>query len=250
MKCSKIIITGSNGRIGNILKKALSDDYDVYCIDIGKSVDGQDNYFQTDLSHFENTKKIFFSIKPTFVIHLAGQRMVSGEWGDILKNNIVATRNVYECARLSGVEKIVYASSNHVTGCYEGIPPKLHEKTNPKLITIDDPIRPDSYYGTSKAFAEALARQFFELYGIKSICLRIGTVTEEDDPTKDKTKRWMKTWLSHRDLIQLVKKSLASNVGFGIYYGVSDNAGKFWDISNAEKELGYRPQDDASILSK
>ncbi len=250
MKCPKIIITGSNGKIGCILKKALSDDYDIYCVDINKNKKDEDKNFQLDLSDFEKTKKVFSSVKPTFVIHLAGQRMVGGEWKDILKNNIIVTRNVYKCAQLFDVKKIVYTSSNHVTGCYEGIPPTLHEQKNPKLITINDSVRPDSYYGTSKVFAEALARQFFELYGIKSICLRIGTVTEGDDPTKDKTKRWMRTWLSHKDLIQLVKKSLASNVDFGIYYGVSDNAGRFWDISNAEKELGYKPQDDASTLIK
>ena len=54
------------------------------------------------------------------------------------------------------------------------------------------------------------------------------------------------TWLSHRDLLQLVKCSLTADVEFGIYYGVSDNRKRFWDISNAERELGYRPQDDAS----
>ncbi|PIY97183.1 MAG: NAD(P)-dependent oxidoreductase [Candidatus Kerfeldbacteria bacterium CG_4_10_14_0_8_um_filter_42_10] len=250
MKFPKIVITGSNGRIGKILKKALSDAYDIYSIDVNRSNDNEKNYFQVDLSDLEETKKAFSSIKPSFVIHLAGQRKINGEWEDILKNNIIATRNVYECARLYGVQKIIYASSNHVTGCYEGIPPKLHEQANPKLITVKDSIRPDSYYGTSKAFAEALARQFYELFGIKSICLRIGTVTEEDNPLKDETKRWSKTWLSHRDLIQLVKNSLESDVGFGIYYGVSDNTGRFWDISNAEKELNYEPQDDASTFLK
>jgi hypothetical protein len=54
-------------------------------------------------------------------------------------------------------------------------------------------------------------------------------------------------WLSHRDLIQLVKKSLSANVVFGIYYGTSNNKGAFWDISNARAELGYAPEDDASL---
>jgi hypothetical protein len=44
-----------------------------------------------------------------------------------------------------------------------------------------------------------------------------------------------------------VKKSLLSERDFGIYYGVSDNKGRFWDISNAEKEIGYHPQDDAFL---
>ena len=77
-----------------------------------------------------------------------------------------------------------------------------------------------------------------------SICLRIGSVTKDDDPRIDP--RFKSTWLSHRDLVQLVRKSLTADVKFGIYYGVSNNAKRFWDISNAEAELGYHPEDDAS----
>ncbi len=106
-------------------------------------------------------------------------------------------------------------------------------------------MRPDSDYGSSKIFGEAVARQYFELCGIKSICLRLGGVLRSDDPTRDE--RDMKTWLSHRDSIQLVKKSLLSDIGFGIYYGVSNNKGMFWDISNAREEIGYEPRDDASL---
>jgi hypothetical protein len=54
-------------------------------------------------------------------------------------------------------------------------------------------------------------------------------------------------WLSHRDLVQLVEKSLSANVVFGIYYGISNNKGAFWDISNARDELGFAPEDDASL---
>ena len=55
----------------------------------------------------------------------------------------------------------------------------------------------------------------------------------------------MRTWLSKRDLIHLIERSLVANVTFGVYYGVSDNKGAFWDISNAQLELGYSPQDNA-----
>ena len=110
-----------------------------------------------------------------------------------------------------------------------------------------DPIRPDSDYGSSKAFGESMARQYYECFGIASICLRIGSVLENDNPTEDE--RLMRTWLSQRDLIQLVRKSILSDVKFGIYYGVSNNRGRFWDISSAEEEIGYKPQDDASLMS-
>jgi hypothetical protein len=55
-------------------------------------------------------------------------------------------------------------------------------------------------------------------------------------------------WLSHKDLVQLIKKSIFSDVKFGIYYGVSDNKNCFWDISNARDEIDYQPEDDASKI--
>jgi nucleoside-diphosphate-sugar epimerase len=122
----------------------------------------------------------------------------------------------------------------------------LHKQAEPVKIGPDDPLRPDSDYGVSKAFGEAVARYYSARWGIQALCLRIGAVLADDDPTKDERNR--KIWLSHRDLLQLVEKSLASNVIFGIYYGVSDNQGAFWDITNARLDLGYEPVDDASRL--
>lgn len=119
----------------------------------------------------------------------------------------------------------------------------LHLEANPEIIKTTDPIRPNSDYASAKAFMEAIAREYYEIYGISSICLRVGTVREDDNPIEE-TKRWLKTWLSHRDLIQLIEKSLISKIGFGIYYGVSDNTNMFWDISNAKKDLNYHPVDD------
>ncbi|MFP3909474.1 MAG: NAD-dependent epimerase/dehydratase family protein [Archaeoglobaceae archaeon] len=241
----RVLITGSQGKIGRVLTSALSNSLEVYGLDkYGK--DDERNY-KAEISSYSQLSDAFRHIgRLDCIIHLAADASTDAEWDSVLKNNIVGTRNVYECARIYGVRKVVFASSNHVTGGYEGIPPELHEQQNPELITVHHPIRPDSDYGTSKAFGEAVARQYWELYSIRSICLRIGTVLEEDMP---QNARHLKTWLSHRDLIHLVIKSIHSTVDFGIYYGVSNNKGRFWDISNAEKELGYSPQDDASKYS-
>jgi nucleoside-diphosphate-sugar epimerase len=142
---------------------------------------------------------------------------------------------------------VVFASSNHVTGAYEGFPPRLHTQPHPTRITPQDPIRPDGNYGVSKAAGEAIARMYYELYGIESVCLRIGTVLRDDNPGRDP--RHESTWLSHRDLVQLVRKSLLAKIKFAIYYGVSNNRKRFWDISNAEQEIGYHPESDASSYS-
>jgi nucleoside-diphosphate-sugar epimerase len=237
----KLIITGSRGVVGTVLCKTLANDFDIYSID---SVGG-DNVIRVSVSDFGALKSVFKRIGADYLVHLAAESHPKACWSSILKNNIVGTKNVYECARISGIKRVVFASSNHVTGAYEGFPPRLHKKIRPRMISVQDPIRPDGDYGTSKAFGEALARQYFELYNLKSICLRIGTVDADDDPTKDRTGRLLKTWLSHRDLTQLVKKSLLSKVKFGVYYGVSNNKGMFWDISNAKEDLGYKPVDGA-----
>ena len=247
MALEKLLITGASGVIGKLLVPKLAESYDVYSVDQNlTAVPGR--LFKADLSDYEQIAGVISAISDLrIIVHLAANSTADATWQSVLKNNIVATRNVFEAAKEKRVKRIVFASSNHVTGGYEGIPPTLHLSANPRMITTLDQIRPDSDYGTSKAFGEAVARQYHELYGIESVCLRIGTVLADDDPRKNK--RFLTTWLSHDDLVQLVKKSICSeNVKFGIYYGVSNNKGRFWDISNAEQELDFHPQDDASSL--
>lgn len=245
MKYPKLLITGAKGLIGRILTNSLLDSVDVYGLDIV----GEQNerHYIVDISNYEALEDVFKKIGYIeYVIHLAAVTKMGAEWESVLNNNIIGTRNLYECASRRGIKRVIFASSNHVTGGYESIPPRLHKEQNPRIISIQDQIRPDGDYGSSKAFGEVIARQYFELHGIESICLRIGSVLASDDPTQ--SERFMKTWLSHRDLIQLVKRSILSEVKFGIYYGVSNNKGKFWDISNAQEEIGYEPQDDASLM--
>ena len=45
-------------------------------------------------------------------------------------------------------------------------------------------LRPDSLYGVSKVYGEALGRMYMERYGLRVFCLRIGAVRAHDDPTR------------------------------------------------------------------
>jgi len=239
------LITGSEGIIGSILKRALVSRYTL--LGLGRRKLDRENYFQADIADLENLEGVFRRMgKIDVLIHMAGDPRDDAPWESILKSNIIGLRNIYEMAKRFSVPRVIFASSNHTTGCYEGIPRTLHKQQNPEMITMAHAIRPDGDYGSAKVYGEAVARQFYDLYGVESICLRIGTVREHDDPTRDE--RHMKTWLSHRDLIQLVQKAIESSVGFGIYYGVSNNTGRFWDISNAERDLGYIPLDNAALM--
>ncbi len=243
----KLLITGSRGKIGPVLVEAFSKKYDLYEADLRG--DDSHRFLKIDVSKIASVDRVFAQLAPTdYLVHLAADSRVDASWESVLQNNIIGVKNTYEACRKYGVKRVIFASSNHVTGGYEGIPPTLHTETNPELITTEHELRPDSDYGASKVFGEAVAREYHELYGIESICLRIGTVTMENNPRVNG--RTMRTWLSHRDLVQLVEKSLNSLVKFGVYYAVSDNDGRFWDISKAQAELGYSSSDNAAILEK
>src|SRR5687768_10916117 len=241
----RLLITGINGLIGSLLRDALQQTHTVYGLD--REGEFSEQILSADISDYTQVAQAVRQFSPLdAIIHLAGNPKVDASWESVLNANIIGTRNIFEAAREFQVPQVVYASSNHVTGAYHGFEPDLYKYTQPGPPTIspEDPIRPDSDYGLSKAFGEAVARYYFDRWGIKAICLRIGAVMKDDDPAKQSQNR--RIWLSHRDLVQLVEKSLTSDVTFGIYYGISNNKDAFWDISNARADLGYEPEDDGS----
>jgi len=163
------------------------------------------------------------------VVHLGGVS-VEGPFGPILQANIVGTYNLYEAARKQGVRRIVFASSNHVTGFY----------LQDEVIDATMQMRPDGYYGISKAFGENLAQFYFDRYGVETVSLRIGSSFPEPAD-----RRMLATWMSYDDLERLVVASLSAPVvGHSVIYGVSDNATTWWDNTTA-RHIGYRPQDSS-----
>ena len=163
------------------------------------------------------------------IVHLGGIS-TDGPFAPILDANIVGVWNLYEAARRHGVRRVVFASSNHVTGFYR----------QDEVIDPSDPVRPDGHYGLSKAFGENVARFYFDRYGIESVCLRIGSSFPEP-----KDRRMLATWLSYDDLERLVVASLtAPVVGYSVIYGMSANTTTWWDNTSAA-HIGFRPRDSS-----
>ena len=163
------------------------------------------------------------------VVHLGG---ISTEkpFDEIVQSNIIGTYNLYEAARIHGTRRIIFASSNHVTGFYR----------QDQVVDATMPVRPDGNYALSKAFGENLGRFYFDRYGVETVCLRIGSSFPEP-----KDRRMLATWLSFDDLERLVYASLNSPVvGFTVIYGMSDNNHVWWNNTPA-KHIGYRPQDSS-----
>ena len=151
-------------------------------------------------------------------------------WAEILECSIKGGYNVYEAARRHGIKRIVYASSIHAVGYVR----------REAGADTDTPHRPDSLYGVSKCFVEDLAKLYFDKFGIESACLRINSCFPEPAD-----RRHLATWMSFRDLVQLVERCLvAERIGYAVVYGISDNREAFFS-NHKVAHLGYRPRDSA-----
>ena len=142
------------------------------------------------------------------VVHLAG---VVGTYTleDLFRVNARGLFDVFEAARLAGVERIVFASSNHAFGFYP-----ISEKVSPAL-----PPRPDSLYGVFKVWGETMLREYYDRYGIRSVSLRIGTFRAQPID-----QRSLATWLSPADAAHLVDASLRHpDPGCLVVNGYSNN---------------------------
>jgi uronate dehydrogenase len=163
------------------------------------------------------------------VVHMGG---ISTEhsFEQILEANIKGVFHLYEAARRHHVKRVVFASSNHVIGFYK----------QGEVIDANCTKRPDGYYGLSKSFGEDLSRFYFDRYGIETACIRIGSSFPEP-----KDQRMMSTWMSYRDLTELIRCCLfAPTLGHTMVYGMSDNRDKWWDNAQAA-HLGFKPQDSS-----
>ena len=136
--------------------------------------------------------------------------------------------------------------------------PAIYEPGFGRVIGTDDPYRPDGLYGVWKAFGEVLGRYYSDKFGMQVACVRIGSITAQDDPKHDsvressgwldltdeeKFKRYAATWMSQRDFARLVRAILARDVPFSIVYGVGDNATRFWDLEPGRAIYGFWPLD-------
>ena len=181
------MITGAAGLIGGVLSSAFEGRYVLRSLD-RRPAQGSDSVV-ADTTDPEAITPAFRGVDT--VVDLAAASEMYTPWGPVYANNIPSTYNVLEAAKQAGVRRVVFASSNHVTGLYENDPPYSdvvagrYDGLDPETlsrITVDMPIRPDGPYGIAKAFGEASGRYFSECFGLSVICLRIGSVVRENRP--------------------------------------------------------------------
>ena len=232
----RVLITGAAGNIGKCLRAHLSGRYGLLRLaDIVEQEPARENeeICAIDVRDIDSIERCMQGMD--CVIHLAGIPGADA-WEKILPMNIEGCYNVFEAARRQNVSRIIFASSNHAVG--------YHRREKFLDNTVEP--RPDSLYGVSKVFGEALGRMYADKYGMSVACLRIGTFRTPDHPSEA---RQLLTWISHRDMAELARCCIEhESYHFVVVYGVSNNLRNRWDNSNV-KFMGYQPQDDSEVFA-
>ena len=233
LRFRRLLLTGAAGGLGRELRTRLKPHCDVLRLsdlaDLGEVAAGE----ELVPARLEDAAAVLALLADVdAVVHLGG---ISTEqpWAPILQANIIGVYNLYEAARKQGVKRVVFASSNHVTGYYR----------QDEVIDTRAPVRPDGLYGVSKAFGENLSRFYFDRHGIETVCVRIGSCFPEP-----RDRRMLATWLSYDDLERLVLACLTAPLaGHTVLFGMSDNTTTWWDNRHAA-HIGYRPQDSSELF--
>lgn len=226
----KLLITGAAGRLGRHLRGSLKPHVGSMRLSdvapMAPATDGEE-LVSCDLADKRGVDQMVAGCDA--IVHLGGCPSEL-PFEQILETNIKGVVHIYEGARRHQVGRVVFASSNHAVG--------FHRQDD--FLQTDCETRPDSYYGLSKSFGEDVARFYHDRYGIESACLRIGSCFPVP-----LDRRMLHTWLSHRDLTELVRCCLdAPRLGHTIVYGISNNRHPWWSNEGAA-HLGYKPLDSS-----
>ncbi len=243
----RILITGAGGRIGRMLRGRLARP--------GRRLRLADQGPQREPAAGEAVELCTGDINdPGFmdtacdgadaVVHL-GALKSEDTWENLIRVNVDGARTVLESARQAGVPRVLLASSGHAVGFYRAPgshpqPPGVPAPLGPDGVPAAVPMRPDSYYGVSKAVVESLASLYADRYGMTVFALRLGDCAPEPPG------EWaLHSWLSPDDCGRLIEACLTADVtGYRALWGVSRNTRRWWSLAEGEA-IGYCPRDDS-----
>lgn len=271
----EVLLTGASGTVGTAIIDHLADDseYSFTNLDLEEVDDPNVETIEADARHYDEIRPHFDGMDT--VVHLS---YVSDDRPDRHDETVLwsheHTTNLQQCATVfraaidAGVDAIVYASSNHAVGMYEDRhEPEIYDPDFDLTVDHTVPPQPDSMYGAMKVYAEALGRMAAEYHDTRFYAWRIGSVNdpETDTPTeyaehlieegteadstefREQMAHYEALWLSRRDTAHMLECFLRDeSVDFDIFYGVSDNDRRWFDIDHARDVVGYDPQDNGA----
>ena len=225
-----VLLTGASGALGRHLARTLAEaGWTLRLTDIAPFPDPMPQratFTRADLEDGVATLRIAEGCR--LILHFGGTS-IARPFEEVIGPNLRGLYHVYEAARRERA-RVVFASSNHAIG--------FHPRSEP--LDDDCALRPDSYYGLSKAYGELMGRLYWDKHGVESVLVRIGSCFPE--PSNART---LSTWLSYADLTRMMLAcGTAERVGYSVIWGASDNARSFWR-HDARETIGWKPQDSA-----
>lgn len=224
-----VLLTGASGALGRVLARELATlGWTLRLTDIAPFPDpvpAGASFDQVDLADGPGLMRLAEGCGT--IAHFGGVSMEE-PFETVLEPNIRGVYHAFEASRRQGA-RMVYASSHHVAGFYR----------RTESVSAADPVRPDGYYGLSKAYGELMARLYWDKHGLSSVLLRLGV--SRPVPTEA---RMLASWLSHADMTSLVVRSALAEVrGVKVVWGVSNNAAMTWWRDDDRADIGWSPRD-------
>jgi UDP-glucose 4-epimerase len=171
----RALVTGGAGFIGSNVADGLSENgAEVFIVDnlsTGKkeNLSGKAEFFNVDITDKDALRKVFESVKPEIVFHLAAQidvRKSAANPAFDASVNVIGAINVFELSVEYGAKRIVFSSTG---GAIYGEPEKLP-------ATEETEVAPLAPYGVSKYCGEQYLNYFKRLFGIERVILRYANV--------------------------------------------------------------------------
>jgi uronate dehydrogenase len=225
-----VLLTGASGTIGRLLTARLAAlGWTLRATDIVPFADELPPGASFEMVDLEDRDAVWRSAEGCCLILHFGGVSTEQSFDTILGPNLQGCFHIYEAARRERA-RVVFPSSVHAVGLYE----------RTAILNHDCPLRPDGYYGLSKAYGELLARMYWEKHAVESVLIRIGSVLPEVPD-----ERILSTWISHADFVRLVERcAAAEQVACSVVWGASDNSRSFWR-RDARQRIGWMPLDSS-----
>ena len=139
----KILITGSNGFLGNLAKEYFIQNYELVLVDLSSSSDT--NFYKADIGNFTEIDDVITKEKPNIIFHFASEIFDTHNKKKIYKTNVEGSNNIKKSAINNNVENLIFTSTF-----------SLYEKNYDYLISETEPISCKNYYGITKSEVETL----------------------------------------------------------------------------------------------